>query len=619
MSAETSSTRKPAVQHQPFTKSTLWRLFGFLKPKRLQYFIGLFCVASINAAERLFTAYIVKSFIDSITGKDLNLLSDTVLYWLLFNAGMLIVLPFFSYLWRSSIVSGIANLRQAVFSHLQHLPLGYYELRHSGEAMSLMTNDISAAELAFQDNFLTLVSATLQGISGAIFMLLLQWDLGLLIILTGTVPLIVNAYYAKPLRLIGDETQQKLAGLSERMGDLLAGFQVVRTFSLGEWILHRFSSSNQAVLGTSLKRVRIESNLAAANDFSGFLSIFPYFVAMFMVIQGKTTLGTLIALVQLNNQIQFFMYSMGGTISRIQGSLAAADRILAVLDAPAEPERYPALEAAYAVPVQLDAQVKFENVHFRYSDDRPTLQGISFAVQPGQLSAFVGPSGSGKSTIFRLLMGHYPFQSGQITVLGKPIHAYTLFDLRELFAFVPQDAYLYTGTIFENIRYGKMDASEAEISAAAQAAYAHDFIQELPDGYQSLVGERGTRLSGGQRQRIAIARALLKNAPILLLDEATSALDSESEELVQRALAVLMGGRTTLAIAHRLSTIENANIIYVVEKGRVVEQGKHPDLIKQGGLYTNLYALQFREPTAAQGSVGLADLKLSPKTGYNQF
>ena len=604
MTAQTSSIRKPIAQRKPFKQSTLWRLFDFLKPKRFQYFASMFIVASINAAERLFTAYIVKSFVDSITGKNLQLLSNTVLYWMLFVAGMLILLPLFSYLWRSSIVVGIANLRQSVFSHLQHLPLGYYELRHSGEAMSLMTNDISAAEQAFQDNLLNLVSATLQGISGAIYMLVLKWDLGLFIILTGTVPLIVNTIYAKPLRLIGEETQKKLAGLSERLGDLLAGFQVVRTFSLGEWILQRFSISNQEVLSANMKRVRVESKLSAANDFSGFISIFPYLVAMLMVINGKTTLGTLIALIQLNNQIQFFMYSMGGTISRIQGSLAAADRLLAVLDAPEEPERFPALEASPASPLHPKAQLEFQEICFSYSDDRPTLQGISFAVLPGQLTAFVGPSGSGKSTIFRLLMGHYPFQSGQITILGKPIHAYTLFELRELFAFVPQDAYLYTGTVLENIRYGKMNASETEIIAAAHAAYAHDFIQELPEGYQSLVGERGSRLSGGQRQRIAIARALLKNAPILLLDEATSALDSESEELVQQALAVLMRGRTTLAIAHRLSTIENADVIYVVEKGRVVEYGRHQELIQQGGLYTNLYELQFKDASAEAGTGG---------------
>ncbi len=588
MMHKTSSPRKP------FTQSTLWRLFSFLKPKRFQFFTSLFIVAAIGASERLFTAFIVKNFIDSITSKDLGLLSSTVLYWLLFVAGMLVVLPLFSYLWRSSILLGIANLRQTLFSHLQHLPLGYYELRHSGEAMSLMTNDITAAEQAYQENLMTLVSATLQGITGAVYMMLLKWDLGLLIIAAGTVPLIVNTLYAKPLRLIGEETQQKLANLSERLGDLLAGFQVVRTFSLAEWIMGRFSRSNQEVLGANLKRIRIESRLAAANDISGFISILPYFVAMFMVIQGKTTLGTLLALLQLNNQIQFFMFSMGGTISRIQGSLAAADRILAVLDAPAEPERFPALSSGELPAVQPGAFLKFQEVGFSYSPDRPTLQGITFSVHQGQLVAFVGPSGSGKSTIFRLLMGHYPYQAGQITIMGKPFHAYSLFELREMFAFVPQDVFLYTGTVYENIRYGKPGASEAEILAAAQAAYAHEFILELPEGYQTLVGERGARLSGGQRQRIAIARALLKNAPVLLLDEATSALDSESEELVQQALGVLMRNRTTMAIAHRLSTIENADIIYVIEKGRVIEQGKHQDLISRGGLYTNLYELQFR-------------------------
>jgi ABC-type multidrug transport system fused ATPase/permease subunit len=369
MIAEPSSTRKPAIQRQPFTQSTLWRLFGFLKPKRLQYFIGLFGVATINAGERLFPAYIVKSFVDSITGKDLKLLSTTVLYWLLFAVGMLTVLPVFAYLWRSSIVFGIANLRRSVFSHLQHLPLGYYELRHSGEALSLMTNDISAAELAFQDNFLTWSLPPARYL-WAIFMLSPMGP-GVAHHLCGTVHLIVNSLYAKPLRLIGDETQKKLAGLSERMGDLLAGFQVVRTFSLGEWILQRFSNSNQEVLGVSLKRVRIESNLAAANDLSGFISIFPYLVALFMVVNGKTTLGTLIALIQLNNQIQFFMYSMGGTISRIQGSLAAADRLLAVLDA----RRNGALPAEKPhVFHTIQALLEFQDVRFRYSEDRPTCR-----------------------------------------------------------------------------------------------------------------------------------------------------------------------------------------------------------------------------------------------------
>ncbi len=591
------------MKNKGLKTSTLWRLFEFLKPKRFQYFGALIVVAAIYAAERLFTGYVVKLFTDAITTQDMDLLKRSVLYWMLFAVGMISITPLFLYAWRVSIVRGIASMRQAVFGHLQRLPLGYYESRHSGEAMSILTNDVAAAEQAFQDNILTLVQSTFQGISAIIFMLLLKWDLALLIIVSGLFPLVINAVSAKPLRRVGEETQQKLAGLSERLADLLAGFQIVRTFNLGDWILDRFDRSNEEVLGANLKRVRIESALAAGNDFGFVVVVLAYITGAYMVLKGQTTLGVLLALVQLNSPVQFFVYSLGGTISRLQSALAAGDRILAVLDAELEPQRYP---APVALPASADSPaaatattpgrvVAFTGVTFSYGDERPILQSLSFDIQEGQVAAFVGPSGSGKSTIFRLLMGHYPVANGSISVSGQPIHAYTLSELRDLSAFVPQDAYLYSGSVLENIRYGKPDASEEEIIAAARASHAHDFILELPAGYDTLVGERGARLSGGQRQRIAIARALLKNAPILLLDEATSALDSESEELVQQALNVLMRGRTTIAIAHRLSTIENADVIYVVDGGRVVDRGQHQELVKKDGLYRYLYELQFRE------------------------
>ncbi|MHB1319707.1 MAG: ABC transporter ATP-binding protein, partial [Anaerolineae bacterium] len=228
------------------------------------------------------------------------------------------------------------------------------------------------------------------------------------------------------------------------------------------------------------------------------------------------------------------------------------------------------------------------------------LKSLSFSVQEGQMVAFAGPSGGGKSTIFKLLLGCYPIRQGDIRLAGGPrggsgsISEYRLSDLRDLFAYVPQDAYLFAGTIYENIRYGNLGAGEDQIIAAARAAYADDFISEFPQGYQTVVGERGARLSGGQRQRIAIARALLKDAPILLLDEATSALDSESEEVVQQALEVLMQGRTTLVIAHRFSTIVHAGMIYVIEDGRVVEQGKHEALMAIEGVYHSLFDMQFK-------------------------
>ena len=595
--------------------STLWRLFQFLRPKMGQYIVSMLIVAVIYASERMFAGFVVKWFTDSIAFKDMGLLKNTVLYWVIFAAGMTLITPVFLYLWRTSIVHGTANLRQAVFSHLQRLPLGYYESRHSGEAMSLLTNDVAAAEQVYQDKIFNLVQSLMQGLAAVVFMMILKWDLALLIILGGLAPLIINTLYAKPLRKVGTESQEKLAGLSERLSDLLAGFQVVRTFSLGGWILKRFQTSNQDVLDVSLRRVQLESTLGMWNNFAGIGAAIPLLAGAYMVLTGQTTLGTLFGLVQLNNPVINMVYSISGIISGIQGSLAAGDRILAVLDAAPEPEHYPAPAGTPAVTSAAPPQgviVEFNQVQFSYSDGLPILQDVSFDIREGQVAALVGPSGSGKSTIFRLLMGHYPVPRGRVTVFGKPLHAYSLRELRDRFAFVPQDAYLYSGTVLENIRYGKPGASEEEITAAAKASYAHDFILELSDGYHTPVGERGARLSGGQRQRIAIARALLKNAPVLLLDEATSSLDSESEELVQQALQVLMRGRTTVAIAHRLSTIEHADVIYVMEAGRVVEQGRHTELVGKEGLYRHLYLLQFKDAEPVGADAGTSHPGVHP-------
>jgi ABC-type multidrug transport system fused ATPase/permease subunit len=234
-------------------------------------------------------------------------------------------------------------------------------------------------------------------------------------------------------------------------------------------------------------------------------------------------------------------------------------------------------------------------------DDVEVLRKVSLSAGRGQVAALVGPSGGGKSTIVKLLLGFYPVREGEIAVEGQRIEAYSLSQLRSKIAYVSQDAYLFDGTIAENIRYGKPDASRQEVVAAAQAAHAHDFILEQPAGYETPVGERGTKLSGGQRQRIAIARALIKDAPVLILDEATSALDSESEQEVQDALGVLMEGRTTVAIAHRLSTVESADRIYVIDEGRVVEEGGHEELVVRGGLYSRLYELQFGREGAVVG------------------
>jgi ATP-binding cassette subfamily B protein len=576
-------------------RKTLRRMFGFLKPWRTAYLVTLLALALTFTAERTYIGYVVKLFVDSISDTDIDLLWHSVTIWGLFLLGWIPLNILLSFLWRSTTLRAIANLRQTVFGHLQRLPLGYHEQRHSGDLLSVMTNDVTAAEQAFQQDMLNLVNATLQAISAAVYMLILDWKLALVTIASGLLPLVVNALFANPLRKAGESVQGRLGRVSERLADLLAGYQVVRTFHLGEWILSRFKVANDELLDGGMRRVRLDSLLAAANGFAGNMFLVPLIVGGYMALTGQTTFGTMVALIQLNGPIQFFVFSLGGTITRIQSSLAAADRILDVLETAPEPEWYGEAGGEPAGTLSSDALIEFEDVSFAYDDDTTVLQDMSFAVRPGQVAAFVGPSGGGKSTVFKLLLGCYPVRQGAVYVSGQSINTYRLTDLRDRFAYIPQDAYLYSGSILDNIRYGKPGASQEEVIAAAQAAYAHEFISEFPEGYETTVGERGARLSGGQRQRIAIARALLKDAPVLLLDEATSALDSESEEVVQRALSVLMRGRTVLVIAHRLSTVEHADVIYAMDEGQVVEAGTQAELLELGGLFHRLHELQFRD------------------------
>ena len=577
--------------------ASLFRLLSLLKPRQGKYLVGLSGRVLLTTIERLTIAYLVKAFIDAMYANDQPTFISLLIFFGLFYLGYLAAAPFIINIWRSAIYEGTANIRETVFRHLQRLPLGYHEAHHSGEALSILTNDVAAAERAYQEDLLTFFEALLQGVSAAIFMLVLNWQLALLVFFANLTPLIVNTLFAEPLRKIGHAVQENLGGLSERMTDLLAGYQIIRTFNLGDWILHRFEQANDQVLESSMRRVRTESNLAAANDFNGFLFTIPLFVGGYLVMNHQTTFGVLVGMIQLSNQVNYLMFSLGGTISRIQSALAAADRLLELLDTTAEPPAYPAPQAVPA-PGTPTAALEFQQVQFGYDPEQKILAGLSFSAQAGQVIAFAGPSGGGKSTIFKLLLGCYPAGGGLIRVAGKPLHEMQLRDLRSLFAYVPQDAYLFAGTISDNIRFGKPEASEAEIQSAAAAAFAHEFIMEFPAGYQTLVGERGARLSGGQRQRIAIARALLKNAPILLLDEATSALDSEAEQIVQQALEVLMRGRTTLVIAHRLSTIQNADRVNVIAGGQVVETGRHAELAAQKGLYAQLVEQQFQAQSA---------------------
>lgn len=339
---------------------------------------------------------------------------------------------------------------------------------------------------------------------------------------------------------------------------------------------------------------------------SGFLcNVVILVIGVFMSHMGLVDFGTVVAILSLQDLVSFFLGNIGSAGGTLADALVLGDRILQVLDQPVCSEHlsthgtkwqqisYTAgdMGAGEQLASEEECGIAIKNASFSYDGLDKVLDGVDIAVGRGKTAALVGESGGGKSTVVKLLLGFYELDSGSIRLLGKPLAGYTLEELRSNIAYVPQDAYLFSISIKENIRYGRLGASDEEVFRAARRAYAHDFIMEFPNGYDTLVGERGESLSGGQRQRIALARAFIKDAPILLLDEATSALDLESEQLVQKGIEALMGGRTTLIVAHRLSTIEKADTIYVMAGGRVCEKGWHTELMEQKGMYRRLVDL----------------------------
>lgn len=358
-------------------------------------------------------------------------------------------------------------------------------------------------------------------------------------------------------------------------------------------MVKRYSDVNEDAAFHTMKRFRRMSDVQAVEWAFGFLcNIVILLVGVFMSFAGLVDFGTVVAILSLQGMVTFFLSNIGRAWGCLIDSFVLADRVFEILDQPVQPEHYRdnGIDVDSASFVN-DCGIIMRDAAFSYDGREKILDGVDITVDRGKMAALVGESGGGKSTIVKLLLGFYQLNSGVIGVLGKPLSCHTPDELRKNIAYVPQDAYLFTTSIKENIRYGRLDASDEEVIEAAKRAYAHAFIMEFPDGYDTMVGERGESLSGGQRQRIAIARAFIRNAPILLLDEATSALDSESEQLVQKGIEALMGGRTTLVVAHRLSTIEKADMIYVISGGKVCEQGRHTELMEQNGVYQRLVEL----------------------------
>lgn len=481
----------------------------------------------------------------------------------------------------------VLDLRTALFMRLQELSISFYGTSRTGDLISRTTNDTQLVERAVSTVLSDLAKQpfTLIGLIG--FLIWLDWKLALISLVLFPICIIPVALFGRRVRKSAREGQEKMADLVGILEENITGARIVKAFGMEPYEIARFVERCRGVFSRAMRVTRARASVEPIIVFIslvGFGLILLYARWREMRFEEFFTFGA--ALVAMYEPVK----KLSKIHLNIQQSSAAADRIFELLDQPVRVKQ----DLNARVFTDQVARVAFEGVCFAY-DDTPVLQDIAFEARRGACVAFVGASGSGKTTLVSLLPRFYDVTEGRITINGIDIRTLTLDSLRRQIGLVTQETVLFNDTVAHNIAYGTPNADRAAIEDAARRANAHEFILALPDGYDTVIGERGNRLSGGQRQRLAIARALLRDAPILILDEATSALDTESERLVQAALDTLMSGRTVFAIAHRLSTIQHADLILVMERGRIVERGAHRDLLAAGGAYKRLYDMQFRD------------------------
>lgn len=571
---------------------TLRRLGEVLRPYSPQLIVamvGMVAVGIFNALQ----AWMVQPLLDEIFYKKdarlLNLLPLALLA-VFFVKGIFYFA--YSYLLEKVGQSIIRDLRNRIYAHIHELSLSFFHKTPTGELISRIMNDVSMLQGAVSHALIRLLRDffSVLGLLGVIFYM--DWRLALISLVFLPMAAIPIVLFGKKFRRLSTRYQTRMGDATSQLHETIAGIRIVKAFCTEDFEKNRFAGKMQTIMDILMSDAKYRCLGHPMVELMGGvgMALIIWFGGL-QVLQGNSTPGTfmsfLTALIMLYEPVK----GVTRINATIQQGMAAATRIFELLDV--QPDIRERADAAVLPPFH--DSIVFDDVSFHYEGNAPVLHNLNLCVQQGEVLALVGPSGSGKTTLSNLVPRFYEVSSGAIRIDGLDIRSLQLHSLRQQLAMVTQQTILFNDTVRNNIAYGRSGSSEEDIRQAAQAAYALDFIEELPEGFDTIIGESGVRLSGGQQQRISIARALLKNAPILILDEATSSLDTESEREVQRALDNLMQNRTTIVIAHRLSTIKHAHRIAVLKNGRLVEEGSHEELLALGGEYSTLYHLQFAE------------------------
>ena len=588
--------REPADDEEQikgeFDFKILARLFGYTSGFRLQI-AGAVVVTLINTAASVLRPYLLKLAIDGplVTG-DLRGLDILVVLYLI--AGLVLFGAMGARRWIISWLGQqlLFSLRQALFVHLQRLSLGFYDRNRAGRIITRVTSDVRDINRLITEGIVSTAS-DLFVLVGILFMMLyMHWQLALLTFIVFPGLIAVAFIFKGKSRSAWRLAREDRSVMNGYFAESILGVRVTQAYTRQAENLRRFQALSDRYVGSTLKA----NGLSAA--FSPTVSIINAVAIVIIiwfggvaVVQGTITLGIVVAFLTYVQRFFQPLQSISARFNQMQSAMAASERVFALLDQEPDIVNAPAAKSLPAV----RGQVRFDNVAFEYVENTPVLHGISLEAQPGELIAIVGHTGAGKTSIINVLCRFYDIKSGTVTIDGHDIGSVTVESLREQIGLVLQEPFLFSGTVKENIRYGRLDATDEEIVAAAKAVRLHDFVEAQPFRYETLVGERGTQLSIGQRQLLSFARALIADPRILVLDEATSSVDTETEQQIQEALALLMRGRTSFVIAHRLSTIQNADQVIVMDRGKIVEQGTHEELLRQRGDYFQLYTMQFAD------------------------